>query len=59
MLFNSWQFAIFFPVVFAIYWVLPDRFRGVIILISSYYFYMSWNVNYIDRKSTRLNSSHT
>ena len=47
MLFNSWQFAVFFPFVFALYWVLPDKFRGVIILISSYYFYMSWNVKYI------------
>ena len=47
MLFNSWQFVIFSPVVFALYWALPDKFRSLVILISSYYFYMSWNVNYI------------
>ena len=47
MLFNSWQYAIFFPVVFAIYWGLPEKFRWPVILVSSYYFYMSWNVKYV------------
>ncbi|MBQ7592885.1 MAG: hypothetical protein IJU48_00865, partial [Synergistaceae bacterium] len=47
MLFNSWQFGVFLPVVFALYWALPHRFRWLIILISSYWFYMSWNVKYV------------
>ena len=47
MLFNSWQYALFFPIVFALYWGLPHRFRIGLILIASYYFYMSWNVKYI------------
>ena len=47
MLFNSWQFSLFLPAVFAIYWALPHRFRWFIILISSYWFYMSWNVRYV------------
>ncbi|MBQ7576796.1 MAG: MBOAT family protein, partial [Synergistaceae bacterium] len=47
MLFNSLQFAIFFPVVFALYWSLPEKFRVYIILVSSYYFYMSWNAKYV------------
>ena len=47
MLFNSWQFAIFVPVVFALYWSLPQRFRWLIILVASYWFYMSWNVKYV------------
>ncbi len=47
MLFNSWQFAIFFPIVFALYWGLPHKFRIGLLLIASYYFYMSWNVKYI------------
>ncbi|MBQ7577705.1 MAG: MBOAT family protein [Synergistaceae bacterium] len=47
MLFNSFQYGIFFPIVFAIYWGLPDKFRWPVILISSYYFYMSWNVKYV------------
>lgn len=47
MLFNSMQFALFLPIVFAIYWILPHRFRWILLLISSYYFYMSWNVEYV------------
>ena len=47
MLFNSWQFALFFPVVFALYWSLPHKFRVWLLLIASYYFYMSWNVKYV------------
>jgi len=48
MLFNSWQFAVFLPVVFLLYWgVSSQKFRIYLLLISSYYFYMSWNVKYI------------
>ena len=47
MLFNSWQFAVFLPIVFALYWLLPHRFRWVLLFIASYYFYMSWNVKYV------------
>ena len=47
MLFNSWQFGIFLPIVFGLYWSVPQRFRWLLILIASYWFYMSWNVKYI------------
>ena len=47
MLFNSLAFAIFLPVVFAVYWLLPHRFRWIALLAASYYFYMSWNVKYV------------
>ena len=47
MLFNSWQFAVFLPVVFALYWSLPHKFRWILLLIASYWFYMSWNVKYV------------
>ena len=47
MLFNSWQFGIFFPLVFLLYWGLPHRYRIGLLLIASYYFYMSWNVKYV------------
>ena len=46
MLFNSYQFMIFFPIVIAIYFIIPRRFRYIWLLISSYYFYMSWNPKY-------------
>lgn len=47
MLFNSLSFAIFLPIVFILYWALPHRFRWFILLVASYYFYMSWNVKYV------------
>jgi len=47
MLFNSFSFAVFMPIVFILYWALPHRFRWVLLLIASYYFYMSWNANYV------------
>ncbi|MBO5760370.1 MAG: MBOAT family protein [Lentisphaeria bacterium] len=47
MLFNSFSFAIFLPVVFFLYYILPARFRIYILLLSSYYFYMSWNIKYV------------
>ena len=43
MTFNSIQFLIFFPVVTILYFVLPNRFRWMLLLAASYYFYMSWN----------------
>jgi D-alanyl-lipoteichoic acid acyltransferase DltB (MBOAT superfamily) len=47
MLFNSLEFLIFFPVVLIIYHQLSFRFRGIFLLLASYYFYMSWNPTYI------------
>ena len=43
MTFNSIQFLIFFPIVSILFFVLPHRFRWVMLLLASYYFYMSWN----------------
>ena len=47
MLFNSLNYAIFLPLVFIIYWLLPNKYRWVLLLIASYYFYMSWNAKYV------------
>ena len=47
MLFNSVAFAIFLPIVFIVYWALPHKFRWPLLLIASYYFYMSWNPRYV------------
>ena len=47
MLFNSLAFAIFLPIVFILYWAVPHKYRWIILLVASYYFYMSWNVKYV------------
>ena len=43
MLFNSIDFLIFFPAVLLVYFIVPHRIRPTWLLLSSYYFYMSWN----------------
>jgi alginate O-acetyltransferase complex protein AlgI len=44
MLFCSQQFLLFFAVVFAVYWSLPDqRLRVWFLLAASFYFYAKWN----------------
>ncbi|MCM1213718.1 MAG: hypothetical protein NC331_00460 [Lachnospiraceae bacterium] len=47
MSFNSIAFAIFLPIVFVIYWSIPKKYQWIVLLISSYYFYMCWNAKYV------------
>lgn len=47
MLFNSIDFLIFFPVVVGLYFTLPGRFRWVLLLIASYFFYAWWKFDYL------------
>lgn len=47
MLFNSLSFAVFLPIVCLLFWLVPQRKRWIVLLLSSYYFYMSWNVKYV------------
>ena len=47
MLFNSFEFLVFFPIVVALYFAIPSRFRWILLLLASYYFYMCWNYKYI------------
>lgn len=46
MLFNSYQFMLFFPCVLAVYFIVPRKVRYIWLLIASYYFYMGWNAKY-------------
>ncbi|MCH9032659.1 MAG: MBOAT family protein, partial [candidate division Zixibacteria bacterium] len=46
MLFHSLEFVFFFPLVVALFFLLPHRFRWVLLLVASYYFYMSWKAEY-------------
>ncbi|MDQ7063819.1 MAG: MBOAT family O-acyltransferase [candidate division KSB1 bacterium] len=47
MLFNSFEFLVFFPIVTLVYFALPHRFRLIFLLLASYYFYMCWRPEYI------------
>lgn len=46
MLFNSFHFLLFFPLVCLLYYLLPPRLRWVFLLLASYYFYMNWEPVY-------------
>src|ERR1043166_4128176 len=47
MLFNSLEFAIFFPVVATLYFLLPQRSRRLLPLFASCVFYMAFIPAYI------------
>ena len=43
MLFNSFHYLIFFPIVCILYWMLKkNSLRNPFLLIASYFFYMNW-----------------
>lgn len=50
MLFNSLEFAIFVPIVFALYWSVPAKHvttRNLILLVASYFFYGWWDWRFL------------
>ena len=47
MLFNSFGYAVFLPVIFLLYWALPGKWRWALLLAASYFFYASWGAAYI------------
>lgn len=47
MLFNSLQFVIFFIVVTFLYFLIAHRFRWILLLVASCYFYMSFVPIYV------------
>src|SRR5574344_166211 len=47
MLFNSFEFLIFFPIVCITYFLLKNnKYRNPFLLVASYYFYMNWKPIY-------------
>lgn len=47
MLFNTIEFVLFLPLVIFAYYLLPHKLRWILLLAASYFFYMSWKVEYI------------
>ena len=47
MLFNSIHFLLFFPSIIIIYFLIPVKYRWILLLAGSYYFYMCWKVEYV------------
>lgn len=46
MLFNSFEYLIFLPIIVGLFFALPHRFRWAILLAGSYFFYMYWRPEY-------------
>ncbi|MBQ9672000.1 MAG: MBOAT family protein [Prevotella sp.] len=49
MLFNSFEYLLFLPIVFTLYWLLKNHYRwqNVLILIASYVFYGWWDWKFL------------
>jgi len=50
MLFNSAHFAIFFPIIFLLYWLIPNnrvKLQNILLFISSYFFYACWDWRFL------------
>lgn len=47
MLFNSLQFLLFFPIVTLLYYLLPHKWRWVLLFLASTYFYSAFFLPYI------------
>ena len=47
MLFNSFEFIVFFILVLALYYFIPHKWRWLFVLVSSCLFYMAYKPSYI------------
>ncbi|NUO83757.1 MBOAT family protein [candidate division KSB1 bacterium] len=47
MLFNSYEFLVFFPLAVMMYFLTPVKWRWLLLLTASCYFYMCWKPEYI------------
>lgn len=47
MLFNTIEFLYFLPIVVILYYLIPHKYRWIMLLAASYYFYMCWRADYI------------
>ncbi len=50
MLFNSFSFAIFFPIVFILYWFFAKsnlKIQNILLLVASYFFYACWDYRFL------------
>src|SRR5688572_18180284 len=50
MLFNSISFAVFFPIIFILYWFVTGRnlkFQNILLLVASFFFYACWDYRFL------------
>ena len=47
MIFHSFAFLLFYPIVLTLYFLLPKKFRWTMLLAASAFFYLYWSVKLI------------
>jgi alginate O-acetyltransferase complex protein AlgI len=50
MLFNSFEYALFLPIVFLLYWFVTNRslqLQNILLLLASYFFYGWWDYRFL------------
>lgn len=47
MVFNSFEFAVFFCIVLGLYWILKHRWQNAMLLAASYVFYGFWDWRFL------------
>lgn len=47
MLFNSFSFLIFFAILVVVYYLIPHKFRWILLIAASLYFYSTFTVGYV------------
>lgn len=50
MIFNSFDFLLFLPIVFVFFWSIPSKnilFRNLLLLFASYFFYSCWDFRFL------------
>lgn len=46
MLFNSFNFLLFFSTVCLLYYITNEKYKWLLLLVASYFFYMNWQPTY-------------
>jgi D-alanyl-lipoteichoic acid acyltransferase DltB (MBOAT superfamily) len=46
MIFNSWQYFLFLPIVLVLYYFLNTKKQNILLVFTSYYFYAQWDYRF-------------
>lgn len=47
MLFDSLPFILFLPIILVMFWAIPHKYRWMLLLVASYFFYGSWRAEFL------------
>ena len=47
MLFTNFDYLLFIPIILAVYYLTPQKIRWIVLLIGSYFFYLSFKLEFL------------